>query len=307
MRQVGESHVRPAAGAETAGPIAVRGSQLRVGRAANDNHRTHAAWRRFVAASMAALFAASLILVGLVCIANAGEPSAPIQAKEMTLPATERAVKVEYFRAPGTAKRPAILMLHGGQGWGGAEGRIDNFRRYGSDLANRGFDAYMVYYYSDQDIKDREANAPGISVRRFPAWAKLVSDLTADLKKLPDSNGRVGLVGFSNGGNLSAHATPLDPSIDAAAVHYAGVSRVPGYEATRFPPLLIMHGEADRREPIERGRKLYDVAKALGGTVEFVPYPNTDHGFAQNLGTHEADDAFKRTVAFMEKHLKGRD
>jgi len=46
---------------------------MRMARAANDNHRIHAPWRRFVAASMAALFAASLILVGLVCIAQAGE------------------------------------------------------------------------------------------------------------------------------------------------------------------------------------------------------------------------------------------
>jgi carboxymethylenebutenolidase len=251
------------------------------------------------------LFAA-FIAAGMAC-AIPGAMSAAIEGKEMTLPATEHAVKVEFFRAPGTAKRPAVLMLHGGQGWGGAEGRIDNFRRYANDLANRGFDAYMVYYYSEQDIKDREANAPGVSVRRFPAWAKLVSDLTSDVKKLPDSNGRVGLVGFSNGGNLSAHATPLDANIDAAVIHYGGVSRVPGFEAKRFPPLLIMHGEADRREPIERGRKLYDVAKALGGTVEFVSYPDTDHGFAQNLGTKAADDAFQRTVAFMEKHLKGGD
>jgi hypothetical protein len=74
MRPVGEPQGRPALDTETAGPIAVRGSRLRVARAANDNHRTHAPWRRFVAASMAALFAASLILIGLACIANTGEP-----------------------------------------------------------------------------------------------------------------------------------------------------------------------------------------------------------------------------------------
>ena len=41
--------------------------------------------------------------------------SAAILGKETTLPATERAVKVEYFRAPGTAKRPTILMLRRGR------------------------------------------------------------------------------------------------------------------------------------------------------------------------------------------------
>jgi carboxymethylenebutenolidase len=244
---------------------------------------------------------ALLMLSSFVPAASAAE----IQGKEMTLPATERAVKVEFFRAPGNAKRPTVLMLHGGQGWGGAEGRTENFRQYGSELANHGFDAYMVYYYSDQDVADRKANAPGVSVRRFPAWAKLVSDLTADAKKMPDANGKVGLVGFSNGGNLSAHATPLDKNIDAAVVYYGGVSRVPGYEAKRFPPLLIMHGEADTREPIERGRALYAAAKKAGADAEFVSYPDTNHGFGQNFGTPSADDAFKRALAFLSKNLKG--
>ena len=253
---------------------------------------------------LARLLLAPLALVAFTSATPA--VSAALQGKEMTLPATEHPVKVEYFRAAGNGKRPAVLMLHGGAGWGGLEGQFENFEDYGKALADHGFDAYMVYYYSDQDIADRKGPMPGqVSIRRFPAWAKLVSELTADVKKMPDSNGRVGLVGFSNGGNLSAHATPADKNIDAAVVYYGGVSRVPGYEAKRFPPLMIFHGEADTREPIERGRKLYDVAKALGGPVEFHSYPGINHGFGQNLGTPAADDAFSRAVAFLNTNLKG--
>jgi len=246
-------------------------------------------------------------LLALFAFASVTSPvlAADVQGREMTLPASERAVKVEYYHASGNAKRPAVLMLHGGQGWGGAEGRTDSFQHYASELAQHGFDTYMVYYYSDQDIADRKANAPGVSIRRFPAWAKLVSDLTSDVKRMPDSNGKLGLVGFSNGGNLSAHATPLDKNIDAAVIYYGGVSRVPDFQAKRFPPLMIFHGEADTREPIERGRKLYEVAKALGGPVEFHSYPGINHGFGQNLGTPAADDAFKRTLVFLDKNLKG--
>jgi carboxymethylenebutenolidase len=247
-----------------------------------------------------------LALMALAATAPAAS-AADIQGKVMTLPASEHPVKVEFYRAPGDAKRPTVLMLHGGQGWGGAEGRTENFQNYAGELAKHGFDAYMVSYYSDQDIADRKSNAGQVSIRRFPAWAKLVSELTADVKKMKDSNGKVALVGFSNGGNLSAHATPLDPNIDAAVVYYGGVSRVPGYVAKRFPPLMIFHGEADTREPIERGRKLYEVAKALGGPVEFHSYPGINHGFGQNLGTPAADDAFKRTLAFLDKNLKGAD
>jgi carboxymethylenebutenolidase len=233
--------------------------------------------------------------------------AADIQGKEMTLPATERAVKVEFFRAPGAGKRPTALMLHGGAGWGGPDGRIENFRHYASELANRGFDAYMVYYYSDADAKVMADNKTrgGYTQTRFPAWAKLVSDLTADVKKLPDSNGKVGLVGFSNGGNLSAHATPLDANIDAAVIHYGGVSRVKDYQPTRYPPLLVMHGEADTRQPMALGKALVDQATKLGAHVEWVTFPGENHGFAADLNRPAAADAFKRTVAFLDKQLKG--
>jgi hypothetical protein len=69
MPPVGDPYVVPVSG----GRAAQMTTRVRVARAANDNHPTHAAWRRVVAASMALLFAASLILVGLVCIARAGE------------------------------------------------------------------------------------------------------------------------------------------------------------------------------------------------------------------------------------------
>src|ERR1700739_492883 len=114
-----------------------------------------------------------LVAAGFLCGSLA---FAADQPREMTLPATERPVKVEFFPASGTAKRPAVLMLHGGQGWGGAEGRIEDFRHYSRELSGHGFDAYMVYYYSDQDIAHRKASAPMVSIKRFPAWAKLVSD-----------------------------------------------------------------------------------------------------------------------------------
>jgi dipeptidyl aminopeptidase/acylaminoacyl peptidase len=68
---------------------------------------------------------------------------------------------------------------------------------------------------------------------------------------------------------------------------------------------MIFHGEADTREPIERGIKLFETAKALGGPVEFHSYPGINHGFGQNLGTPAADDAFTRTISFLEKNLKG--
>jgi hypothetical protein len=73
MPPVGDPQGMSASGARTAHISAVPRTYVRTARAANDNHPIHATWRRFVAAGMAVMFAASLILVGLVCIARAGE------------------------------------------------------------------------------------------------------------------------------------------------------------------------------------------------------------------------------------------
>ena len=69
MPPVGDPEVVSASSGRTA-QITTR---IRVARAANDNHSIHAPWRRVVAAGMAALFATSLILIGLVCIARADD------------------------------------------------------------------------------------------------------------------------------------------------------------------------------------------------------------------------------------------
>ena len=73
MPPVGDPQGMSASGGRAAHISAVPRAYVRTARAANDNQSIHATWRRFVAAGMAVLFAASLILVGLVCIARAGE------------------------------------------------------------------------------------------------------------------------------------------------------------------------------------------------------------------------------------------
>jgi carboxymethylenebutenolidase len=155
---------------------------------------------------------AALVLLALFPTVQAAE----IAGKPMTLPATERQVKVVHFRAPGDAKRPSALLLHGG---GGFDRRIAEYNRYASALANQGIDAYLVYYYSNADERGMSQSGD-VFTERYPAWAKLVDDLADHLLKQADSNGKVGIVGFSNGGILATGASTLDPKINAAVIYY---------------------------------------------------------------------------------------
>src|SRR5262249_28129195 len=134
----------------------------------------------------------------------------------ITLPSTERQVKVTYFRAPGDAKRPAVLLLHGA---GGFDRRIAEYNHYASVLANAGIDAYLFYYYNQQDDQMMSFGVD-IFAQRYEAWAKQVDDVADYLTNQKDPTGKVGLVGFSNGGILASGPSSLDTKINAAVFYY---------------------------------------------------------------------------------------
>ena len=247
-----------------------------------------------MAATLRALLA-TLVLLAFAPAVYAAE----IQGKTMTLPATERAVKVVYFPAPGDSKRPSALLLHGA---GGFDRRIADYNRYGSALANQGIDAYLVYYYSDADERGMSQSGD-IFTERYPAWAKLVDDLADHLVKQTNSNGKVGLVGFSNGGILATGASTLDPKINAAVIYY-GTEPWPLRErAKRFPPLLVLHGDADRVIPVIAGHQLAALAEDVGAKAELVIYPGEGHGFGPDIAGKNGGDALKRTLAFLRQLL----
>jgi carboxymethylenebutenolidase len=225
--------------------------------------------------------------------------AAEIQGKKMTLPSSERQVTVVQFKAPGTAPRPSVLLLHGA---GGFDRRIAEYNRYASALANQGMDAYLVYYYSDSDEKNMSY---GVDVfeQRYPAWAKMVGELAENLEKQKDSNGKAGLIGFSNGGILATGASTLDANITAAVIYYGTDPWPLRTPAKRFPPLLILHGDADQVIPVENGKQLAAEAKKLGAPVEMVIYPGESHGFGADFAKKNATDALNRSIAFLKKQL----
>ena len=228
--------------------------------------------------------------------------AADIEGQNILLPAKERQVTVTWFRAPGDAPRPSVLLLHGARGFDGA---IADYDRYCAELANRGMDAYLVYYY---DANDRRSMSTGTDVfmDRYEAWARLVDDLAGDVLAEKQSNGKVGLVGFSNGGILATGASALDPRINAAVIYYGSVPFPIMDRAKRFPPLLVLHGDADDIIPVARGKELASIAKGLGGSADLVIYPGIGHGFGSRLNTKEGADALARTVSFLTKELDAR-
>jgi dipeptidyl aminopeptidase/acylaminoacyl peptidase len=66
-------------------------------------------------------------------------------------------------------------------------------------------------------------------------------------------------------------------------------------------PLLLAHGELDRRVPIEHAQRMRDALKAAGHPPEWITYPDEGHGFSK---PEDLFDFARRLDAFLAKYLQ---
>jgi carboxymethylenebutenolidase len=137
---------------------------------------------------------------------------------------------------------------------------------------------------------------------------KLLMDFVAAfgwLKKFPETNGKVGAVGFCFGGSVVNSMAVMLPDLAAGVPYYGSHPKaedVPKIKA----PLLIHQAELDTR--LVSGLPAYEEAlKANGKTYEAFVYPKTNHGFHNDTtpryDKEAAELSWDRTLAFFRKHL----
>lgn len=126
------------------------------------------------------------------------------------------------------------------------------------------------------------------------------------LKKHPQCNGKIGVVGFCFGGWISNMMAVKIPTLLAAVPFYGGQ---PSAEDTAKikSPLLLQYAALDKR--VNAGWPDYEKnlkANQIKYTAYF--YPNVNHGFHNNT-TPRYDEtaahlAWERTISFFKKQLK---
>jgi dipeptidyl aminopeptidase/acylaminoacyl peptidase len=139
------------------------------------------------------------------------------------------------------------------------------------------YGGYMTSWTITQTRRFRAAVAGAIVYNRHNFWA------TSD-------------IGY-NFGDHHFGGTPWDQPerlLSRSAVAYA---------ANVTTPLLLIHGEADLRCPVEQAEQFFLALRFLGRTAVMVRYPGEYHGF-QKPG-HKAD-RFARALAWFEHYLLAR-
>lgn len=207
--------------------------------------------------------------------------------------------------AAGTQRLPAILVIHENRG---LNPHIEDVARR---LALENFMAFApdgltsVGGYPGDDAKGGElfGKVDGAKMREDLYTAAVW------LKSRPDSTGKLGVTGFCFGGGIAnALAVRMGSDLAAAVPFYGGAppaADVPKIKAA----VLVHHGGEDAR--LVMAWPEYDAAmKTAGVTHEGYVYPGAVHGFnndatPQRYNKAAADEAWKRTVAWFNKYVRG--
>ena len=206
--------------------------------------------------------------------------------------------------AKATGKVPVVLVVHENRG----------LNPYIEDVARRlGTENFMAFA---PDGLTSVGGYPGNDEKGGQLFgqvdrAKMTEDFIAAarwLKARPESNGKLGVVGFCFGGGIAnTLAVRMGSELNAAVPFYGG--QPPAADAAKIKaPLLLHYASLDTR--ITGNWPAYEEAlKANHVTYSGYVYEGANHGF-HNDTTPRYDEAaaklaWQRTLDFFNKYLRG--
>ena len=204
--------------------------------------------------------------------------------------------------AKPAGKLPAVLVVHENRG----------LNPHIEDIARRlALDNFVAFA---PDALFPLGGYPGSEDKAREIFPKLDQTKTREdfvtalgwLKARPETNGRVGAVGFCYGGGIVNMLATRAPDLLAGVAFYGSaptLEDVPKIKAS----LIIQSAETDER--INAGWPAYEAAlKAANVKYERFLYPGTQHGFNNDTTPRydaaAAKLAWERTVAFFNKQLR---
>ena len=243
----------------------------------------------------------------------------PDFARAQVVPKDDIRIKTEMLEYPSTAgngtvkgylakpanmtgKLPVVLVIHENRG---LNPHIEDITRR---LALDNFVAFAP------DALTPLGGYPGDEDKARELFAKLdqkkaTEDFVAAanfLQNRPESNGKIGAVGFCYGGGMVHTLSVRVPELNAAVPFYG--NQPASADAVKVKaPLLIQFAAVDER--INASWPAYEAAlKAAGARYTAYQYPGTQHGFNNDttprFDAAAAKLAWDRTLEFFNKALR---
>ena len=281
---------------------------------------------------------APLVLMALLALTSHAADAFRIE-QDIAYLAPDRKEKADHYLPTATAtgaRRPAVLIIHGG-GWTGGDKGAAREINIGTNLALNGYVGLSINYV----LASTNFNAGN------PTWPQNLHDcmtavrwLRKNAERLQVDPERIGVIGGSAGGHLAAMLAVLgdkdglDPKgpygefscrvkcavdlygpADLAGHHdismlgkraaeapelYRAASPVTYVDKTD-PPILIVHGTADKTVDIAQAKLFAAKLKEAGARHELVIVEGAPHTF--HLQPKQRD-LRPVVLGFFDKHLK---
>ena len=225
-----------------------------------------------------------------------------------------------YARPSRTGKVGGVVVIHHLPGWD--EWIIEVTRK----LAHHGFAAIAPHLYfrdgpaSPDDVGARVRAAGGVADDQVMGDVK---GAMAYLRAQPNSNGKVGVIGFCSGGRQSYLAGCTISGLDAVVDCWGGsviVNDKKDLDAKKpvapidltekmTAPLLGIFGNDDKNPDPVQVNRTEEVLRKLGKNYEFHRYDGAGHGFFHTARPgyrpEQANDGWAKVLAFYKKYLGG--
>ena len=182
---------------------------------------------------------------------------------------------MDTFAPKGPGRYPAVVVLHGHGGPG--DGRRSGTHSLARRLALAGYVTLVPHYFGSHkpDSKNGRKNA-----RSFSFWERTVSDTVGIAARRADVDARrIGILGLSLGSPVALSVRARDRRVAAVVEHYGGFPEWEDLDPSRLPPVLILHGDADRNVPVQQAYDLEQMLVAAGVPYEMHIYAGAGHGF----------------------------
>lgn len=272
------------------------------------------------------------VLFAGICAASTSAQEVRVEKDVPYLPG-DRAEKLDLYLPADAGKgerHPAIVIIHGG-GWAGGKKDAARERNIGNTLAAHGYVCASIDYALASEGKP---TWPG-NLHDCKRAVRFLRKNAARYRIDPD---HIGVIGGSAGGHLTAMVAltgpdaGLDPGEPDADISCRVQAAVPMYppvtlrKDTRMlpgtraevpelyrkasplahitpddPPMLILHGTADKTVPVEESHILADALKEAGVPHELVIIEGAPHTF--HLQPKQRD-LRPLVLGFFDRHLK---
>jgi carboxymethylenebutenolidase len=250
-----------------------------------------------------------------------GDPR--ISAERVTFPGVTGEVKAYLAKPRAPGRYPSVVIVH--EAGGLNPHTMDVARRFAAE----GFTALAVDFLSPlggTPAPAAPAAAPAVApaagappaaggggggmINRLDPVQTTGNGIAAAkwLRARPESNGKVGVVGFCWGGRVVQQMSVNDPSLNAV-VSYYGQPPNPAEAPKLNAPLLMNMADVMLDMNNTGEATLYSQElKKLGKTYELQIYPGAMHGFNNNTNTPRynkmaAELSWGRTIGWFKKYL----